>query len=384
MDKHQTKKLIIKISAIVMFVYAGLYALYSAMSCYAFTNPMFLEGHVFSLAVGEEKVFLLFPHIVAFIISIVAILCGVKAIKKTNFTPIFVSSILLATAPNVATLMSKLITMYNSEIVMYIPFNINVFSIILMAVAIGMKIFVGVKFPQEKQLVEHSSSSATESVQVENATRETSTIQNANNTQSAQIIQPVQTVTVTENNSTSSPKEVTTAIDNHENVSFENSQKANKPTKVKKERSGRAKAFIRLALLSGFVLLLGIILLIIGLLMTDSGLTLIYISIGVMLLAVGLFVSQIFPILNSFCDRCGTNYNYDTDVSWYVSQVTVEGTNKYADVKITTVCPNCGYQTTFSKKFKVEYYNQSKNTWVQNNVEAMVRKYFWKNWNSNK
>lgn len=334
MDKIVKQK-VIKISAIVMIAYAIISFVRAGMSAMGFLNGNSEAGWLFSNLTETEKIAILLPIIADGVISWVSIICGIVSLKKKSFNLVIVPALLYAVGANGVSLISSGMMMNAYGGAHYLV-NINVFHIIIGVAAIVVKVCINDKKAEESEQVKDVANIA-ESVTVA--------------TESTEEVKPVVDVKPTTNNVVK---------------------------KDKKGCSGRAKAFRKLALICGFVFALGLILFILGLVMTAEDLTLMYIGIGVMLLAIGYFVSQIFPILNSFCDKCGTNFNYDTDISWEVRQVTVDGLNKYADVHIVTRCPNCGTVATFNKKLKVEYYNKEKGYWVQNNIYSMVRRYFWK------
>ena len=83
-------------------------------------------------------------------------------------------------------------------------------------------------------------------------------------------------------------------------------------------------------------------------------------------------------INRSFCPKCSAKYDYERDISWEEIE-REEKTNKIvAKVEFRCVCPECKQQNEFVQPFTILYYDKQKNTWKQNNLRTMARKYFWK------
>ena len=83
-------------------------------------------------------------------------------------------------------------------------------------------------------------------------------------------------------------------------------------------------------------------------------------------------------ISRSYCPHCEKKYNYDTDISWEITDTT-ETINKItANVEFECICSKCENQQTFTQKFVTSYYDQKQDAWKENNIHTMARKYFWK------
>lgn len=79
-------------------------------------------------------------------------------------------------------------------------------------------------------------------------------------------------------------------------------------------------------------------------------------------------------VKRSYCPYCGEKYDYEEDVAWEVSNVTVSNNDKKADVEFQCVCSNCGEETTFTKNFRIAYFQNGK--YVEKNIQAEAKKYF--------
>ena len=123
--------------------------------------------------------------------------------------------------------------------------------------------------------------------------------------------------------------------------------------------------------------LIGVICLAIGIIFED----LVFIGvIGLILIPAGFFVLSDGKkrINRSFCPYCGEKYDYENDVSWEETERFDEENKVVANVEFECCCSNCGETQEFSQKFTILSYDKNKNTWKQNNLKTMARKYFWK------
>ena len=110
-----------------------------------------------------------------------------------------------------------------------------------------------------------------------------------------------------------------------------------------------------------------------------TGLVALGLPVGLITLIVGVyaFFKGKQAIKRSFCPHCGTNYNYETDVAWEVSNAEETDSAIYANVDFECHCQNCQEETFFTEKFKTAYYDKNKNCWVENNIRTMAKNYFW-------
>ncbi len=83
-------------------------------------------------------------------------------------------------------------------------------------------------------------------------------------------------------------------------------------------------------------------------------------------------------INRSYCPSCSTKYNYQKDISWEVTDTMETATKETANVEFECVCPNCNEVQVFNQNFVTASYDQKKNSWKQNNIQTLTRKYFWK------
>ena len=79
-------------------------------------------------------------------------------------------------------------------------------------------------------------------------------------------------------------------------------------------------------------------------------------------------------IKRSYCPHCGEKYDYEDDIAWEVSNVTIFNSDKRADVKFQCVCANCGEETFFTKNFKIAYFQNGK--YIEKNIRTEAKNYF--------
>lgn len=79
-------------------------------------------------------------------------------------------------------------------------------------------------------------------------------------------------------------------------------------------------------------------------------------------------------VKRSYCPYCGEKYDYQEDVAWEVSNVTVSNNDKKADVEFQCVCSNCGEETSFTKNFRIAYFQNGK--YVEKNIQTEAKRYF--------
>ncbi len=79
-------------------------------------------------------------------------------------------------------------------------------------------------------------------------------------------------------------------------------------------------------------------------------------------------------IKRSYCPYCGEKYDYETDVSWEVTNVTISNNDKKADVDFECECSNCGEETRFTKNFKIAYFQNG--NYVEKDIQVEAKKYF--------
>ena len=88
--------------------------------------------------------------------------------------------------------------------------------------------------------------------------------------------------------------------------------------------------------------------------------------------------SSIISINRSFCSECGAHYDYDNEIRWEVTREENTGDDIYDYVDFECYCSNCGKIRQFQIKFKVAYYDKKKNAVIRNNIQTLVRNYFYK------
>ncbi len=79
-------------------------------------------------------------------------------------------------------------------------------------------------------------------------------------------------------------------------------------------------------------------------------------------------------IHRSYCPYCGQHYDYDSDVSWEVQNVTTTNEAQKANVAFECMCSYCGNATTFSTTLTTATLTNGQI--VERNIYAEARKYF--------
>ena len=142
-----------------------------------------------------------------------------------------------------------------------------------------------------------------------------------------------------------------------------------------KQKKTKGKEKVKLLIIVLIALAVGIALVVIG---KSNELTLMSVLGGMIALAAVItFFGGRAEINRSFCKKCGTQYDYGSDISWEETGREQEEKRVVATVDITCTCPNCGKERTFTKKFTVAYYSKEKG-WKYRNLETMVRACFLK------
>jgi len=80
-------------------------------------------------------------------------------------------------------------------------------------------------------------------------------------------------------------------------------------------------------------------------------------------------------IRRSYCKACGKKFNYHSDVAWSVAEVERNAQKHTATVNIECHC-DCGHTDYHTAKATVAYFDKQKKSWIEKNVETVVRGLF--------
>ena len=123
---------------------------------------------------------------------------------------------------------------------------------------------------------------------------------------------------------------------------------------------------------------IGVAFLVLGIILSDLLIIAAMFAITFILGGVWSFFRGKKIISRSFCPHCNTKYDYQKDISWEEIQRDETVDKVMAKVEFQCCCPQCKEKIDFVESFKIMYYDKQKNTWKQNNLSTMARKYFWK------
>ena len=123
---------------------------------------------------------------------------------------------------------------------------------------------------------------------------------------------------------------------------------------------------------------IGVICLVLGFIIQDLLIFAMLFALTFILVAPYVWVQGKKRINRSYCPSCSTKYDYQKDISWEVTDTTETATKETANVEFECLCRNCKEKQEFTQKFVVATYDQKNNSWKENNIETLTRKYFWK------
>lgn len=102
---------------------------------------------------------------------------------------------------------------------------------------------------------------------------------------------------------------------------------------------------------------------------TNFDTTTLIIGIVAVLIGVGLFKGG-KEKSRKFCQKCASSLN-GCAYRWKETRRYVKNSSEYSVVRITSICPNCGHEFTFTKEFC--YYNDNTRTYYD--IESLVDSY---------
>lgn len=100
-------------------------------------------------------------------------------------------------------------------------------------------------------------------------------------------------------------------------------------------------------------------------------------SLAILIVAIVILVVSYrnkIRIQRSYCPYCGEHYDYDSDVSWEVQNVTTSIDAQKANVAFECLCSNCGNTTVFTTTLTTATLQNGQ--LVERNIYAEARKYF--------
>lgn len=87
--------------------------------------------------------------------------------------------------------------------------------------------------------------------------------------------------------------------------------------------------------------------------------------------------SQAKKIKRSYCRACAAPFDYDRDISWEEIDQREDGNALVSTVEFTCVCPACGKEHIFRKKFEVARRDSKTGQVKYSNIKNLARKTFY-------
>ena len=87
--------------------------------------------------------------------------------------------------------------------------------------------------------------------------------------------------------------------------------------------------------------------------------------------------SEAKKIKRSYCRACSAPFDYDRDISWEEIDEVESGNTLVSTVEFTCVCPACGKEHIFRKKFVVARRDSKTGQVKYSNIKNLARKTFY-------